>query len=88
LSALRRTTGRLRPGHIEPRFLGEGRRRYALRLEPAFWRALEDMAGERGVAIEELLRDILPARAGRARAEDVRVAVLAHFWRPEDASLD
>jgi predicted DNA-binding ribbon-helix-helix protein len=76
-----------RPGHIEPRFLGVGRRRCALRLEPAFWRALEDIAGERRMEIEELLRDIAPPRRGRFVAEDVRTAVLAHYWHPE-AALD
>lgn len=77
-----------RPGHIEPRFLNAGRRRSALRLEPAFWRALEDIAGERRLSIEELLRDIAPPRRGRFVAEDVRTAVLAHYWRPGEAVLD
>jgi predicted DNA-binding ribbon-helix-helix protein len=74
-----------RPGHIEPRFLSVGRRRAALRLEPAFWRALEDIARERRLEIEELLRDIAPPRRGRYVAEDVRTAVLAHYWQPEVA---
>ena len=64
-----------------------GRRRAALRLEPAFWRALEDIARQRRLEIEELLRDIAPPRRGRFVAEDVRTAVLAHYWRPE-AALD
>lgn len=76
-----------RPGHIEPRFLNVGLRRASLRLEPAFWRALEDIARERRLEIGELLRDIAPPRRGRFSAEDVRTAVLAHFWRPE-ATLD
>jgi predicted DNA-binding ribbon-helix-helix protein len=78
-----RTLRRLRPGHVEPRFLAVGRRRTALRLEPAFWHAIEDIARERRLEIEELLRDIAPPRGGRFVAEDVRTAVLAQYWRPE-----
>ncbi|MCA3248351.1 MAG: ribbon-helix-helix domain-containing protein [Tagaea sp.] len=76
-----------RPGHVEPRYLPVGRRRCALRLEPAFWRALEDIARERQLDVEGLLQDIAPPRRGRYVAEDVRSAVLAHYWHPA-AGLD
>jgi predicted DNA-binding ribbon-helix-helix protein len=76
-----------RPGYVEPRFLSVGRRRAALRLEPAFWRALEDIAADRRLEIEELLRDIAPPRGGRYVAADVRTAVLAHYWQAQ-AALD
>ncbi|MCM0019753.1 MAG: ribbon-helix-helix domain-containing protein [Tagaea sp.] len=76
-----------RAGHVEARFVSVGRRRAALRLEPAFWRALEDIAIERRLQIEELLRDIAPPRSGRFVAADVRTAVLGHYWHAQ-AELD
>lgn len=65
---------------VEPRFVRIGDRRTALRLEPVFWVALEEIAKERGQAIEELLRDIVPSPSPRNLTSRVRVAILAQFW--------
>jgi predicted DNA-binding ribbon-helix-helix protein len=65
---------------VEPRFVRIGPRRTALRLEPVFWAALEAIADERGQAVEELLRDIVPPPPPRNLTSRVRVAILAQYW--------
>lgn len=65
---------------VEPRFVRIGDRRTALRLEPVFWAALEEIADERGQAVEELLRDIVPPPPPRNLTSRVRVAILAQYW--------
>jgi len=69
---------------VEPRFVRIGDRRTALRLEPVFWAALEEIADERGQAVEELLRDIVPSSSSRNLTSRVRVAILAQYWSTND----
>ncbi len=69
---------------VEPRFVRIGARRTALRLEPVFWAALEEIADERGQAVEELLRDIVPPPPPRNLTSRVRVAILAQYWSADD----
>ena len=73
-------TKRRLDGIVEPRFVRIGDRRTALRLEPVFWAALEEIADERGQAVEELLRDIVPPPPPRNLTSRVRVAILAQYW--------
>ncbi len=69
---------------VEPRFVRIGDRRTALRLEPVFWAALEEIADERGQAVDELLRDIIPLPPPRNLTSRVRVAILAQYWSAND----
>ncbi|MBL0931184.1 MAG: ribbon-helix-helix domain-containing protein [Alphaproteobacteria bacterium] len=69
---------------VEPRFVRIGTRRTALRLEPIFWAALQEIADARGQAVEELLRDIVPPPPPRNLTSRVRVAILAQYWSADD----
>lgn len=69
---------------VEPRFVRIGGRRAALRLEPIFWAALEEIADERGQAVDELLRDIVPPPPPRNLTSRVRVAILAQYWSADN----
>ena len=55
-----------------------------LRLEPIFWAALEEIADERGQAVDELLRDIVPPPPPRNLTSRVRVAILAQYWSADN----
>lgn len=65
---------------VEPRFIRIGGKRAALRLEPVFWAALQEIADSRGQAVEELLQDIVPPPLPRNLTSRVRVAILAQYW--------
>jgi predicted DNA-binding ribbon-helix-helix protein len=73
-------------GDVEPRFVWIGKQRAALRLEHAFWAALETMAVNRGLGVEELLRDIVPPPVPRNFTERVRIAILTHYWRVDESN--
>ena len=51
--------------------------RTSLALEPEFWRALEAMAGARGLSLAGLVAQIDGARGARPLAPACRVAALA-----------
>lgn len=56
--------------------------RTSLALEEPFWKALDDMARERGMPLAALIAEIDDGRETPvALASAVRVAVLAHFRR-------
>ena len=55
--------------------------RTSLALEPEFWRALEDLAAERGVSLSALVAEIDAERADHNLASACRLAILAWLRR-------
>lgn len=55
--------------------------RTSVSLEDEFWRALGDIAAERGVSASKLISEIDAGRGGRGLSAAIRVYVLAHFRR-------
>ncbi|TCT08353.1 putative DNA-binding ribbon-helix-helix protein [Tepidamorphus gemmatus] len=55
--------------------------RTSISLEGAFWEALGEIAGERGVPIATVVAEIDRARAGIGLSSAIRLHVLDHYRR-------
>jgi len=53
--------------------------RNSLRLEPAFWSALEELAQERGITVNKLAGEIAAGAGERSLAGEVRRYLIQHY---------
>jgi predicted DNA-binding ribbon-helix-helix protein len=72
--------------YLEKRSMKLGERRTSVALEPAFWRALEDVARKRGMTLTRLVGEIEAQSDAHCLASAARLFALRN-WKPVHGAM-